>query len=65
MFDSLQQHHNWMNKQYMEFYRPAGNIQAPRPKHLGLNRTPQDIALMRAVKLAIDPKNILSPGKIR
>ncbi len=39
-------------------------IGVDKKKHLGLTRTPQEIALMRAVKLAIDPANILSPGKI-
>ena len=27
-------------------------------------RTPEEIALMRTVKAALDPKNILNPGKI-
>lgn len=39
-------------------------IGVDKKKHLGLTRTPQEIAVMRAVKAAIDPKNILSPGKI-
>ena len=31
---------------------------------LGLSRSPDEIAVMRAMKLALDPKNILNPGKI-
>ena len=31
---------------------------------LGLSRSPEEIAVMRAMKLALDPKNILNPGKI-
>ena len=31
--------------------------------YLEYSRTPEEIATMRAVKLALDPKNILNPGK--
>lgn len=39
-------------------------IGVDKKKYLGLTRTEQEIALMRAVKTAIDPRNILNPGKI-
>jgi FAD/FMN-containing dehydrogenase len=32
--------------------------------YLGYSRTPQELALMRALKHALDPKNILNPGKV-
>jgi len=32
--------------------------------HLSLTRSPQEIALMRQLKRALDPKGILSPGRI-
>jgi FAD/FMN-containing dehydrogenase len=32
--------------------------------YLGYSRTPEEIAVMRAVKRALDPKGILNPGKI-
>jgi len=35
-----------------------------RKKYLNMSRTPQEIATMRAIKAALDPKRILNPGKI-
>jgi FAD/FMN-containing dehydrogenase len=32
--------------------------------HLHLSRTPSEIALMRQMKKAFDPNNILNPGKV-
>jgi FAD/FMN-containing dehydrogenase len=32
--------------------------------YLGYSRTPQELALMRVLKHALDPKNILNPGKV-
>jgi FAD/FMN-containing dehydrogenase len=32
--------------------------------HLGISRTPEEIATMRLLKRALDPKGILNPGKI-
>ena len=32
--------------------------------YLSYSRNPQEIALMRTLKQAFDPKNILNPGKI-
>ncbi len=32
--------------------------------YLGLSRTPQEIAVMRQLKAALDPRGILNPGKI-
>ena len=31
---------------------------------IGLSRTPEELALMRKLKVTLDPKNILNPGKI-
>ncbi len=31
---------------------------------LHYSRTPEELALMRAIKAALDPKNILNPGKV-
>ena len=31
---------------------------------LGVSRSPQEIALMRTIKAAMDPKGILNPGKV-
>ena len=33
-------------------------------KHLGLSRSPAELAIMRAVKRAVDPQLLLNPGKI-
>jgi FAD/FMN-containing dehydrogenase len=32
--------------------------------YLGWSRSPQEVALMRTLKTALDPKNILNPGKV-
>ncbi|MCP5433826.1 MAG: FAD-binding oxidoreductase [Alphaproteobacteria bacterium] len=32
--------------------------------YLGFSRSPEEIALMRTIKKAMDPKNILNPGKV-
>ena len=32
--------------------------------HLSYSRTPEEIALMRTLKTALDPRNILNPGKV-
>jgi FAD/FMN-containing dehydrogenase len=32
--------------------------------HLDISRTPEEIALMQTLKKALDPKNILNPGKV-
>ncbi len=32
--------------------------------YLGLSRTPQEVALMRALKAALDPSGLLNPGKV-
>lgn len=39
-------------------------IGVDKKKYLEFTRTDQEIAVMRSVKAAIDPKNILNPGKI-
>src|SRR5581483_8040448 len=33
-------------------------------EYLGHSRTPEEVSLMRTLKMALDPKNILNPGKI-
>ena len=48
----------------------AGSISAEhgigllKKPYLGYSRSPAEMAVMRAVKKALDPKNILNPGKI-
>jgi FAD/FMN-containing dehydrogenase len=32
--------------------------------YLGWSRTPQEVALMRALKATLDPNGILNPGKV-
>jgi FAD/FMN-containing dehydrogenase len=32
--------------------------------YLSFSRTPQELAMLRAIKHALDPKNLLNPGKI-
>jgi FAD/FMN-containing dehydrogenase len=32
--------------------------------YLGHSRSPQEIALMKTLKSALDPRNILNPGKV-
>ena len=32
--------------------------------YLGWSRSPEEVALMRVLKQALDPKNILNPGKV-
>lgn len=32
--------------------------------YLGISRSPQELALMRALKAALDPRNLLNPGKV-
>src|SRR5258708_24942661 len=34
-----------------------------RKAYLGISRTPAEIATMRALKVALDPRGILNPGK--
>ncbi len=31
---------------------------------LGLSRSPAELAAMKAIKLALDPHNLLNPGKV-
>jgi FAD/FMN-containing dehydrogenase len=35
-----------------------------RKAHLGISRSPAEIATMRALKAALDPRGILNPGKV-
>ena len=35
-----------------------------KQKYIGYTRNPVELALMATIKKAIDPKNILNPGKI-
>ena len=35
-----------------------------RKSHLGISRSPAEIAVMRALKRALDPRGILNPGKV-
>jgi FAD/FMN-containing dehydrogenase len=48
----------------------AGSISAEhgigllKKPYLGYSRTPDEMALLRTIKLALDPKGILNPGKI-
>ncbi len=35
-----------------------------RKSHLGISRSPAEIATMRALKVALDPRGILNPGKV-
>ncbi len=50
--------------------RAGGSISAEhgigleKKPYLGLSRSPAEIALMRALKQTLDPKNLLNPGKI-
>ena len=35
-----------------------------KKRYLGFSRSPQELALMRTIKQAIDPKGTLNPGKV-
>ncbi len=58
------------NAVYAEVSRHRGSISAEhgigtlKKPFLPLSRSPEEIALMRAIKSAMDPKGILNPGKI-
>ncbi len=39
-------------------------IGTARRRYLSYSRTPEEIAVMRAIKHALDPRNILNPGKV-
>lgn len=32
--------------------------------YLGISRSPQELVLMRTLKAALDPRNLLNPGKV-
>ncbi len=55
---------------YGELARVGGSISAEhgigleKKPYLGLSRSAAEIALMRALKQTLDPKNLLNPGKI-
>jgi FAD/FMN-containing dehydrogenase len=55
---------------YQAVARAGGSISAEhgigltKRAYLGFSRTPDEIALMRMLKTALDPRNILNPGKI-
>jgi FAD/FMN-containing dehydrogenase len=55
---------------YQALERRAGVISAEhgigleKRSYLAHSRSPEEIALMKTIKTAMDPKNILNPGKI-
>tara|TARA_R110002110_G_scaffold56761_4_gene160971 strand:- start:622 stop:2028 length:1407 start_codon:yes stop_codon:yes gene_type:complete len=55
---------------YSELRKRGGSVSAEhgigleKRDYLGWTRSPQEVALMRLLKTALDPKNILNPGKV-
>ena len=55
---------------YEQLARYQGSISAEhgigllRRDYLGYSRSPEEIALMRSLKRALDPRGILNPGKV-
>ena len=39
-------------------------IGTKKMKYIGYSRSPEELELMRTIKRALDPKNILNPGKV-
>ena len=55
---------------YEELENIGGSISAEhgigvhKKEYLKFSRSPEEIAMMKTIKVALDPKNILNPGKI-
>jgi FAD/FMN-containing dehydrogenase len=56
LFSLVRKHHGSISAEH-----GIGLLKRP---YLGFSRTPQEIAVMRAVKRALDPQNVFNPGKI-
>jgi FAD/FMN-containing dehydrogenase len=56
LFDLVRKHRGSISAEH-----GVGLLKRP---YLGYSRTPEEIAVMRAIKRALDPQNLLNPGKV-
>lgn len=56
IFRLIRQHHGSISAEH--------GIGLLKKDYLGYSRSPQELAVMRAVKRAIDPNNLMNPGKV-
>jgi len=67
---AAKEHHELERIVYGALEKRRGSVSAEhgigleKRAYLGVTRTPEEIAVMRRLKAALDPRNILNPGKI-
>ena len=57
----IKRHQSWWSKSILSRWRSIGLEKKP---YLHISRSEPELALMRSLKTALDPKGILNPGKI-
>ncbi len=56
VFEAVQRHHGSVSAEH--------GIGLMKKKYLGYSRSPEEIAYLKAIKMAFDPNNVMNPGKI-